>query len=276
MIAMNADTETCRPDPGDGFLVGPTADKMKPRGYPRTQFKVNKNMIPHLKIASRALTTTCFALAFCSASQIKLRAQTNDDSALTVTNKFYSSSGKWFKTSNANCLIWNSFPHDGETVTWSGGVVDGKAAGTGIVQWLTNGIPTSKYEGEMKSGLSDGHGIMDGHGETTEGEFKQGCLVSTNIMIHYSDGGSYKGQAKDGFKEGEGQEMMKGGVKYTGHFVHDRFNGTGEMLWPSGDKLTGNWKNSVLSGVGTYKQSTGQSFSVKMTDKGIEPYVEAK
>jgi hypothetical protein len=218
------------------------------------------------------LRIICLTSLIYGASPMILHSQTNPVSELIATNKFYSTSGKWIKASNTNCLVWDSFPRDGESVTWSGSVMDGKPDGKGVVQWFTNGTPSTMYEGEMKNGLADGHGIAESHGYTTEGDFENGRLVSKNIIIHYSTGGWYKGENRDGFKEGQGEEMMDGGIKYIGHFKQDRFDGQGTMTWPNGDKITGNWKGSKLAGVGTYTPSSGQSFQVKMTDKGIERF----
>src|SRR5205085_596403 len=91
-----------------------------------------------------------------------LLAQPNGGLGLVVTNKFYSACGKWMQASNTNCVLWSSFPRDGESVVWSGGGADGKAHGKGIVQWFTNGVPTTSYIGEVRGGLSDGHGIAKG------------------------------------------------------------------------------------------------------------------
>jgi hypothetical protein len=149
-------------------------------------------------------------------------------------------------------------------------VVDGKAQGSGVVQWFAKGMPTTSYEGEMRQGLSEGHGVARENECKTEGEFKHGCLISKTITIHYAEGCWYKGEHKDGFKEGKGEEMMKGGVRYVGDFKQDRFEGAGEMIWPTGDKISGEWRNSKLVGIGTYFQSKGGAFKVKMTEKGIE------
>jgi hypothetical protein len=73
------------------------------------------------------------------------------------------------------------------------------------------------------------------------------------------------------YKEGLGEEMMKGGVKYQGRFKQDRFDGSGELIWPNGNKLSGVWKDSKLVGVGILTQPSGKTLKVKQTDKGIEP-----
>jgi hypothetical protein len=127
----------------------------------------------------------------------------------------------------------------------------------------------------MKAGLANGHGIASSAGNTFEGDFRNGNLSSIIVTIHYATGGWYKGENKGGFKEGEGEEMMPGGVggvRYVGHFERDRFEGAGVMIWPNGDKLAGDWRDSQLSGSGTYVQSNGDSFKVKMTPNGITRY----
>ncbi len=201
-----------------------------------------------------------------------LHSQTNSLENQTPTNKFFSESGIWVKAYNTNCLIWNSFPRDGESVSWSGRVVDGHAQGSGVLQWFTNGVPTSRYEGEMKEGRMDGHGITSNHVVSTEGDFKRGLLVPGIVKIHYASGGSYEGEAKDGFKEGQGTEVMAGGVKFVGQFKRDKFDGAGKMIWPNGDTVAGEWKNSQLVGAGTLIRADGESIKVKMSDKGIERY----
>ncbi len=157
-----------------------------------------------------------------------------------VTNLFYSSSGKWVQVSNTNCVIWNSWPREGESVTWSGGVVDGKAQGKGTVQWFTNGVPTTRYIGELKGGLADGHGISKGPLSEFEGEWSRGSFVSTNGTIKYPNGNWYKGEIMNGFKTG------------------------------NGDSIIGDWRDSKLEGIGTYQMKSGGSFRVRQTEAGIE------
>jgi hypothetical protein len=196
---------------------------------------------------------------------VPLLAQPAPATAPAVTNKFYSSSGQWVQVSNTNCVIWSSWPRKGESVTWTGRVVDGKAHGEGTVQWFTNGIPTTAYKGELKGGVADGHGIARGRGEEYEGQWKAGSLVATNGTIKYAGGNWYRGEIKDGFKMGRGEEMMKGGVKYVGEFKYDRFDGEGQLLLPNGDRIRGEWRDSKLQGVGTYHTKGGDSFRVRQT-----------
>jgi hypothetical protein len=189
--------------------------------------------------------------------------------APVVTNLFYSSSGKWVRVSNTNCVIWSSWPREGESVTWSGGIVDGKAHGKGTVQWFTNGVATTSYMGEIKGGLADGHGIAKGPLAEFEGEWSRGNFVSTNGTITYPNGNWYKGEIKNGFKTGQGEETLKGGQRYVGQFKDGLFHGKGELILPNGDRLIGEWRNSKLEGIGTYQIKSGGSFKVRQTEAGI-------
>jgi len=134
----------------------------------------------------------------------------------------------------------------------------------------TNGIPTTRYDGEMKDGLADGHGILRGSEVEYTGEWRRGSLVSTNGTIKYAEGNWYRGDLKDGFKTGRGEELMTGGVRYVGQFKDDRFNGKGEMVFPNGGRITGEWRDSKLDGVGMCHPKGGDSFKVKQTESGIE------
>jgi hypothetical protein len=110
--------------------------------------------------ASRWAAASLLATLVGITSPSLLLAQAKDELGPVVTNKFYSASGKWMQASNTNCVLWNSFPTNGESVTWSGNLLDGKAHGKGIIQWFTNGVPTTSYIGEVKGGLADGHGLQ--------------------------------------------------------------------------------------------------------------------
>lgn len=206
---------------------------------------------------------------FCGMAHQVLYSQTNSDSDETVTNLFYSPSGKWMKTTNKDCMVWDSFPREKESVTWSGDTTNGKAFGFGKLQWFTDGTPTSSYEGQLKDGMSDGHGIDAlKDGKSFEGDWEKGSLVSKTMIYRDGNDHSYKGEQVGGFKDGQGEEMMPGG-KYIGHFKHNRFDGKGEMILANGDKITGEWADSKLVGIGTYTSKDGQTIKVKMTEKGI-------
>lgn len=192
-----------------------------------------------------------FALIVCCTASTTLRCQTNSAPTEVVTNKVFSSAGKWVRASNTNCLIWSSFPREGESVSWSGPVVDGKAEGKGFVQWFTNGIPTTTYEGELKGGRSDGHGTAKGYGQTLEGDWKDGCLLLKNMICHYPDGRWYKGENRDGFEGGAGRRNDAGGSAIRGTLQARpirRLGDIGLAQWRQDQRAVGGFRSWWESG----------------------------
>jgi len=114
-------------------------------------------------------------------------------------------------------------------------------------------------------------GSQRGLERSTKANGNGGGWFLQTAPIKYADGNWYRGDIKDGFKTGHGEELMKGGVRYVGQFKNDRFNGKGEMFLPNGDRIAGEWRDSKLVGVGTYHKKSGDSFKVKQTESGIEP-----
>ena len=64
----------------------------------------------------------------------------------------------WIMAENQPCQLYNPSPKPGETVTWSGDCVDGKASGEGRVVWRGS-YGESVYEGGYRDGKTHGHGI---------------------------------------------------------------------------------------------------------------------
>ena len=87
----------------------------------------------------------------------------------------------------------------------------------------------SKYVGEVKEGLPEGHGV-ETHG----------------------DGDSYHGGFKKGVKEGLGEYRFQDGRVYTGQFRNGRIEGRGKLLWENGDWYEGEFQNNSMHGLGKY------------------------
>ena len=197
------------------------------------------------------------------------------------------------KVSNTNCVVWNSYPDTNETVTWSGGVENGKADGKGILKWFKNGALSSSYEGNLRGGLADGRGIAKAEEMSWEGEWEKGRLVSKVITIVEPNGTKFVGEHRDGSKEGKGvltfksghtykgefkndaqhghgEETLVGGQKYVGEYREGRFNGKGTLYLPDGATIIGTWKNSQLEGVGEYRSAQGQSANVRMVNGALQ------
>ena len=74
----------------------------------------------------------------------------------------------------------------------------------------------------------------------------------------FSQGGTtYKGQFKNGLKEGQGLYSWPDGAWYDGQFQSDRENGFGTYHFSNGDEYIGNFFNGRLHGNGTYTWASG-------------------
>lgn len=79
----------------------------------------------------------------------------------------------WITTTNQPCKVWNPEPQPDESVTWSGDCKDGFATGKGILRWTENGKPDEAFDGEMRNGKPNGHGVLT----TPEGDRVEGVWV---------------------------------------------------------------------------------------------------
>jgi hypothetical protein len=128
----------------------------------------------------------------------------------------YKPAGKWQQVENkANCAVWNASPQENETVTWTGGCVNGRADGYGTRAWryLARGKwYESKYTGTIRDGKRHGRGVH----------------VS-------SDGERYEGEWLDGKQDGQGSYETEDGDTCEGLWREGRMQKTGKGV-PSGEK----------------------------------------
>ena len=154
-----------------------------------------------------------------------------------------------------------------------GKISDGKRNGKGKLIFPDG----STYEGDFKNNEFDGFGIyksksyiyegnfvkgkMSGKGkyedlikETTyEGDFFDDKKNGTGVE-KYSNGFIYKGEFKNGIKEGKGTLILKNYKNkdkvYTGEFKNNQIHGIGEMKFSSKKDYYGEWVNNEMSGYG--------------------------
>jgi hypothetical protein len=111
----------------------------------------------------------------------------------------------WVVDGTTGCKVWDDVPAPDETISWSGGCVDGMADGSGTLQYFVGGKPGTRYEGELHGGRADGHGInLDPDGTRYEGGWRnnaaQGPGVYTKAGQRY-EGIWEKGCLKQGAAE---------------------------------------------------------------------------
>ena len=88
----------------------------------------------------------------------------------------YSPEGCWMEiASHPGCYLWNPFPQDDETVTWSGGCSEGYAQGSGETTWYQSDQVSETDVGLRQQGRSEGFWVItDPDGSRSEGSFVDG------------------------------------------------------------------------------------------------------
>lgn len=173
----------------------------------------------------------------------------------------------WTPAGN-DCFVWNRSPSKDETAAWSGPCVNHRAEGKGTLIWSAGGKEEQRYDGEMKDGHLDGHGIyVFTYGVQYEGDFKdddfEGKGIFTQPGIRYEgmwhagkknghgllttiNGDRYEGDFKDDQITGEGSLTLADGRKYVGTLLDGKPNGKGTLTDPSGS-ISGTWTNGCLN-----------------------------
>ena len=135
----------------------------------------------------------------------------------------------------------------------------------------------TEYEGNFKNNEFDGYGVFKSKsynyfGNYTEGKKKgkgkyedlvKGSTYNGEFSDdqkngygeeNYNDGSVYKGEYKNGLRDGKGILILKGKNKeisiYKGEFKNDQINGKGRFKWPNKKEYYGEWENNEISGYG--------------------------
>ena len=149
----------------------------------------------------------------------------------------------WLTAQNKPCKVWNPNPKPGETLTWSGGCVDGKASGWGRQVWRgSNGKDV--YEGEYRGGKKHGRGVYTWHtGSRYEGEWRANKRTGRGVYT-WSDGDRYDGEWRANKRHGDaavgGLTPGADGNRYEGEWRANKRHGRGVYTWPAATATTGN------------------------------------
>jgi hypothetical protein len=130
--------------------------------------------------------------------------------------------GSFVADPKSGCKVWNPHPQADESAIWSGVCADGFAQGAGNLQWVHNGRPYEKDEGEWNKGQQSGRGTQNW------------------------SSGHYEGELLNGEPRGQGALTLLG-ARYEGEFRDGKPNGTGTLTNLQG-VFTGNWKDGCLVG----------------------------
>ena len=165
----------------------------------------------------------------------------------------------WIIAENQPCQLYNPFPEPGETATWSGGCVDGKASGEGRWVWR-NSEGDSVYDGSVREGKAQGYGIFtttDGY--RYEGEWREDEQHGHGTYTD-SDGSRYEGEWRNGMAHGYGISTTTDGDRYEGEWREDEQHGHGTYTDSDGSRYEGEWRAGKLSGTFTITMSDGVRF----------------
>ncbi len=173
----------------------------------------------------------------------------------------------WISDLKTGCKVWNQYPQNFESISWSGSCTNELAQGKGVLQWYEGGgRHGNRYEGELKDGKANGRGVYTWLGGRYEGEFKDGNWNGKGVLTNshsnfegefkdgkfdgagaytWNDRYHYEGQWKDGKKNGRGVMTFVGGGRYEGEFKDDKANGSG-IYAGAGEKYSGTWANGCF------------------------------
>ena len=116
-----------------------------------------------------------------------------------------------------------------------------------ILEGLIEFPDGARYSGEYKED-KDKTKILHGRGEYTSSTFR------------------YKGDFKDGKKQGRGVYQWANGDRFEGDFTDDSPNGRGVWVFASGDKYEGEVKNSSVIGKGVFSTKNGDRIDGTFVD----------
>ncbi|MGL5891196.1 MAG: hypothetical protein ACRC3B_15005 [Bacteroidia bacterium] len=108
------------------------------------------------------------------------------------------SAGRYMKSANSGCLVWNENYSPGDSVLWTGSCKKKYAEGNGVLTWFVNNTVHARYEGEMKMGQPNGKGIyVFTDWCSMEGDFVNGILHGYG-KITYVEGAALEGRFVNG------------------------------------------------------------------------------
>lgn len=149
----------------------------------------------------------------------------------------------------------------GETISYEGAVINGKANGYGEATTSYQ----HRYKGYWKDNDFHGKGVLYfAGGDVYDGEWKNGERTANCIMT-YKNGNTYTGEWLNNSMHGKGKYTWgSGGANsgdvYDGDFVNNEMHGKATYIWKNGDKYTGDWVRGVRTGKGIFIWSNTGSF----------------
>ena len=187
--------------------------------------------------------------------------------------------GDWTADPATGCTAWNPNPQPGETITWSGACVDGKASGEGTLTYVQNGaaVQTVSCSSFAEGVCSGKQKITSADGTTDEGETIKGAWQGKVVAIR-PNGDRYEWQFVDGKRQKKGAYASADGHRYEGDFDNatNSRSGKGIYVWPSGERYEGDFVNGKRTGKGIYNWPDGTRYEGEFVDGNKQGYGEEK
>ena len=148
---------------------------------------------------------------------------------------------KWIDTDRPDCQTWDANPQRNETVTWSGDCLAGKTEGTGVLTWhYTNRQGDAQIEtftGTHAGGKGDGKAvIVFPNGDRFEGMVKDGKKNGHGVSVWSNR--RYDGEWKDGKPNGFGTYTTSDGKQHAGEWAQGCLDDNGDLVWINTDAKT--------------------------------------
>ena len=173
----------------------------------------------------------------------------------------YSPESCWMELADRpGCYLWNPFPQENVTVSWSRGCSGGFAQGSGRVSWYQNDEPIQILETRLQDGRSDGPTVIrDGDGALlSEGTYVNGDRSGT-WTVQLDGGGWGEGPYVNGERHGIWTEYHADGWRtWVVPWAEGKRQGTATSFWEDGrirevgpyvnDERHGNWTESYDDG----------------------------
>ena len=133
---------------------------------------------------------------------------------------------KWVKVTNQDCTYYEPYYEEGFSATWDGGILNGKANGTGTLEKFKNGIKYGTYQGTIENGFLQGiakytYFLDNGGRREFNGTFDSGELYGEGCQIEFYPNGqnaTYNGNFVNYYCHGYGFLKNADGSSFEGLF----------------------------------------------------------
>lgn len=158
----------------------------------------------------------------------------------------------WSIDVRSGCRLWNSYPRSGDIVRWTGPCgTSGVSTGTGVAEWQYGGR-VRRYEGEVRDGKPDGHGVYTlANGDRYQGDVHEDQPHGHGIYV-WAHGDRYEGDMREGRPHGRGTHVSTNGDRYDGEWRDGVNHGRGVFTWADGSRYEGDWRNDRPHGYGVF------------------------